>query len=98
MAGARVKGGVEVGKKLSRVQGGRQGMGKRMYFRSGWSRRIHGRVTAASYSRQQMAKKTKNDGKRLPLAKIIRDGPFQRPARWQISFCDKDQFTKNKSG
>ena len=38
-------------------------MGKRMYFRSGWSRRIHGRVTATSYSGQQMAKKTKNDGK-----------------------------------
>ena len=71
-----------MGKNLSRVQGGRQGMGKRMYFRSGCSRRIHGRVTAAaaSYSRQQMAKKTKNDGKRLHLAKIIRDGPFQRPA------------------
>ena len=68
-AGARVKGGVEVGKKLSRVQGGRQGMGKRMYFRSGWSRRIHGRVTAG-----------RNDGKRLHLAKIIRDEHFNRPA------------------
>ena len=69
--------GVEVGKKLSRVQGGRQGMGKRMYFRSGWCRCIHGRVTGASYSEQQMAKMTKNNGKRLHLAKIIRDGPFQ---------------------
>ena len=44
----------------------------------GWARRIHGRVTAASYSGQQLDKKTKNDGKRLPIAKIIRNGPFQR--------------------
>ena len=33
-------------------------------------------LTAASCSGQQMAKNTKNDGKRLPLAKIFRDGPF----------------------